>query len=65
MEGPALPLDDTTLILRSPQELKYALKAIDRWCLATGMKENRDKREGVAMGNLRHLSGTKRYNVAW
>ena len=32
--------DDTTLILGSLKELKAANKAMERWCDATGMREN-------------------------
>ena len=45
--------DDTTLFLGSIKELKAAYAAIRRWCAATGMRENVDKREGLAMGNYR------------
>ena len=45
--------DDTTLILGSMEELEHAEEGILRWCRATGMKENKSKREGLAMGMYR------------
>jgi hypothetical protein len=45
--------DDTTLILRSTDELKGAFEAIDMWCAASAMRENMKKREGLAMGMYR------------
>ena len=42
--------DDTTLILRSTDELKGAFEVIDMWCAASAMRENMKKREGLAMG---------------
>ena len=46
--------DDTTLMLGNHRELQYAEKGLARWCRATGMRENKAKREGLAMGRLRH-----------
>ena len=46
--------DDTTLLLGKLREIKLANRAIDRWCRATGMRENTAKREGLAMGRLRN-----------
>jgi hypothetical protein len=46
--------DDTTVLLRRVREIKYANRALKRWCDATGMRENVKKREGLAMGALRH-----------
>ena len=46
--------DDTTLLLGRLREIKLTNKAIDRWCRATGMRENTAKREGLAMGRLRN-----------
>ena len=48
--------DDTTLILRSTDELKGAFEAIDMWCAASAMRENMKKREGLAMGMYRGAS---------
>lgn len=45
--------DDTTLLLGSIKELKFANLAIKKWCAATGMRENVDKREGLPLGDLR------------
>ena len=46
--------DDTAVLLRRVREIKYANRALKRWCDATGMRENVKKREGLAMGALRH-----------
>ena len=50
--------DDTTLIFGSLSELIHAEEGILRWCRATGMRENKSKREGLAMGRFReqHLA---------
>ena len=55
--------DDTTLILRGLAELNPALDAVRRWGLATAMRENMTKREGLALGKLRqrHLGR----GIAW
>ena len=45
--------DDTTLILRDTDQLKPAFSAIHKWCMATGMRENLKKREGLALGSYR------------
>jgi hypothetical protein len=45
--------DDTTIFLGSKREIKLANAAIKRWCRATGMRENKKKREGLAMGKYR------------
>ena len=45
--------DDTTILLGSKKEIKLANAAIQRWCRATGMRENVKKREGLAMGKYR------------
>ena len=45
--------DDTTVLLGSKREIKLANAAIQRWCRATGMRENVKKREGLAMGKYR------------
>jgi len=55
--------DDTTLALRSWRQLKKANIALQRWCDATGMKENVKKREGLAMGRYRH--GRMPEGVKW
>ena len=44
--------DDTTLGLRNEKSIPAVEDAIERWGLATGMKENAAKREGIAMGKL-------------
>lgn len=54
--------DDTTLLLRRLKDIKPAEEAIEEWGKATGMRENKAKREGLAMGKLRHKqlpAGTK------
>ena len=45
--------DDTTLMMGSIKELLHAEKGIQLWCKATGMRENKSKREGLAMGKYR------------
>ena len=45
--------DDTSLLLGKLKELKYVTKALNRWCAATGMRENIKKREGLGMGKYR------------
>jgi hypothetical protein len=45
--------DDTTLILGGMDQLQHAEEGILRWCRATGMRENKSKREGLAMGMYR------------
>ena len=45
--------DDTTLAMSDIAELPAVEKGIDLWCKATGMKENLQKREGLAMGAYR------------
>ena len=40
--------------LNSPIEIEPALRAIQYWCDATGMRENAKKREGLAMGKYRY-----------
>ena len=47
--------DDTTIILRSLKELRHVRRAMTRWCLATGMRENIEKREGLGMGKYKGL----------
>ena len=39
--------------MTSISELKHAIRAVRRWCDATGMRENIKKREGLAMGTYR------------
>ena len=46
--------DDTTLMLGHKNEIKFANRALKRWCKATGMRENATKREGVKMGKYRY-----------
>ena len=43
----------TTLLLKNLKSYKPALIAVDRWGKATGMRENKKKREGLAMGKYR------------
>ena len=52
--------DDTTLMMGSIRELEHAERGILRWCEATGMKENKSKREGLAMGQYRQEVRRKR-----
>jgi hypothetical protein len=46
--------DDTTIIMGHTREIALANKAIQRWCRATGMRENMAKREGLGMGRYRN-----------
>ena len=48
--------DDTVLFLRSLTELKYANRAIRKWCRATGMRENVKKKRRIGHG---HTGGTR------
>jgi hypothetical protein len=45
--------DDTTLILKNANQLAPAFRAIQKWCSATGMRENIKKREGLPLGGYR------------
>jgi hypothetical protein len=45
--------DDTSLMMGDTAEIPYAEKGVKRWCRATGMRENKSKREGLAMGKYR------------
>ena len=56
--------DDTTLFLRGPQDLPAAEKSLAKWCRATGMRENKKKREGLAMGIYRKRKKLPK-GVAW
>ncbi|MDC0525948.1 reverse transcriptase domain-containing protein, partial [bacterium] len=43
--------DDSTLFLAGPQDMPHAEKGLQKWCRASGMRENLKKREGfIAMG---------------
>ena len=55
--------DDTTIFLNGTEDIPKADHAIQNWCLATGMKENIKKREGLAMGKLQHTNLPT--NVKW
>ena len=57
--------DDTTLLLKDIREMKIAFKVLERWGKATGMKENTTKREGLAMGEYRHMNMPNNYGVKW
>ena len=46
--------DDTTLLLGSLDQLPHAEEAIQKWCRASGMRENYKKREGLGMGRYRN-----------
>ena len=48
--------DDTCMLLHHVDEIKPMNKALKRWCKATGMKENEDKREGLALGWYRNAA---------
>ena len=37
--------DDTVLFLRSIRELRYANRALAKWCRATGMRDNVKKKD--------------------
>ena len=56
--------DDTNLILRGPRDIAPANKALQRWCKATGMRENISKRVGLAMGKYRHQRSLPA-GIAW
>ena len=45
--------DDTTLLLKNTNQLRPAFRGVQRWCAATGMKENIGKRIGLPMGSYR------------
>jgi len=45
--------DDTTIFMTDIKEMRAATTAINKWCAATGMRENVKKREGLAMGRYR------------
>ena len=45
--------DDTTLMMGDTEEIPHAERGLRRWCRATGMRENKSKREGLAMGKYR------------
>ena len=45
--------DDTTILLASTTQIAPALEALRKWGLATCMRENADKREGLALGKYR------------
>ena len=47
--------DDTTVLMGDKKEIKYVNRAIQRWCGATGMRENIAKREGLGMGRYRNI----------
>ena len=55
--------DDTTMLLGNLKEIKYANKALKRWCDATGMRENIAKREGLGMGKYCNKDLGK--NIKW
>ena len=55
--------DDTTLMLGHIREEKYATRALNKWCAATGMRENVKKREGLAMGKYRGQA--LGHNIKW
>ena len=42
--------DDTTVLMGDKKEIKYVNRAIQRWCGATGMRENIAKREEKQVG---------------
>ena len=48
--------DVTTILMSSIEELTAANSAIQKWCDATGMRENIKKREGLAMGLYRAMN---------
>ena len=55
--------DDTALMLGHIREEKYATRALNKWCAATGMRENVKKREGLAMGKYRKQA--LGHNIKW
>ena len=58
--------DDTTLLLGSLDQLPHAEEAIQKWCRASGMRENYKKREGLGMGRYRNDKKTELPpNIKW
>ena len=55
--------DDTTVLMGDKKEIKYVNRAIQRWCGATGMRENIAKREGLGMGKYRNVE--LRHGIKW
>ena len=55
--------DDTTMMLRNKKEIRFATRALRRWCKATGMRENVLKREGLGMG--RYKNKDLGMNIKW
>ena len=45
--------DDTTLILGSEEEIKYAINKVDNFCKVSGLKLNMKKCKGLWLGNLK------------
>ena len=54
--------DDTTLIAK-PTDLPRMQKHLDTWCEATGMKENKNKREGLLLGRLNRFKDQAPQNI--
>ena len=51
------------MLLRNKKEVALADRALKRWCDATGMRENKLKREGLGMG--RYKNKDLGMNVKW
>lgn len=57
--------DDTIITMQDTAQLDKADKGIQKWCLASSMKENKDKREGLAMGRYRKYKDDLPANIRW
>ena len=56
--------DDTTLFLKSKQEISLALNLIEEFGTLSGLKLNKSKTEGIWLGKLKH-SKDKYENISW
>ena len=55
--------DDTTIFMGDIAEERFVTRALNRWCSATGMRENIKKREGLGMGKYRGQD--LGHNIKW
>ena len=53
--------DDTTLLLKNLKSYKPALKAVDRWGKATGMRENKKREKDSRWGNTEKTERGKNF----
>ena len=56
--------DDTTLFLKSKNEISIALNIMEIFWNLSGLKLNRNKTEGIWLGRLKHSKG-KNENITW